>query len=277
MVLHDAIPRGMQRPHDPATGPLFVQGKGSRLWDASGKDYFDLTCSYSSTNFGHAHPDLIQVAADQLQRLSHLTGQAHPWRNELCAQLAARVDVEPPCKVWLSTTGARAIEIAWKIAFARKPGSIFSFDNAFHGRSIATSYLSQTARMPILENTNSTIAAPIMPFADCERCRFQQTPDRCSLPCLDSFESYLKEKGSTVSALLIEPVIGARGYLFAHRKYFHRLEQLARKHDILLIADEIQTGLGRFGAFLASHRQDWRPDLTSSARASEVGSSPYRL
>jgi 4-aminobutyrate aminotransferase-like enzyme len=253
----DSIPNGMGRHSDPIYGPNFVRGAGSWLWDEAGNKYLDCTTGYSALNFGHCHPVLTAAATEQLGCLTHLTGQRHPWRGQLCERIAQEFPSIEDCKVWLVTTGTRAVELAWKIAWQRRPGCILHFSSSYHGRSIATSALSATKQLPICPDLRSEALS----YPDCAVCPFKLHPDSCNAECFTSVEKQINEQSHRASAVIVEPAIGARGYLFPPHVFFEKLRRLTQACDLLLISDEIQMGMGRIGQFSASQWQGWRPDL----------------
>jgi 4-aminobutyrate aminotransferase-like enzyme len=265
-----SLPRGVQRSHDPAYQLEFVRGEGCYLWDGSGKRYLDFVSGYSSLSFGHSHPRLVAAAKDQLDKLVHLVGWNHPWRSALAERLAQLAPVQQPAQVWISTTGARAIEIAWKIAYANRPGVIVSFDYAYHGRSIATSQITHTDRIDIplpqsieqgdTRNT-SAMSLPVLPYPPCEDCPLGLTRTSCDAECFDASEAWLQTHHEAISAVIVEPALGARGYYFAADAFFQRLRTITHELGILLIDDEIQMGLGRLGSLFAASKQGWEPDL----------------
>jgi 4-aminobutyrate aminotransferase / (S)-3-amino-2-methylpropionate transaminase / 5-aminovalerate transaminase len=265
-----SLPRGLQRPHDPAYQLEFVRGEGCCLWDSSGKKYLDFVSGYSSLSFGHSHPRLVAAAKEQLDKLVHLVGWNHPWRTELADRLSEIAPVQQRAQTWISTTGGRAVEIAWKIAYAYRPGVIVSFDYAYHGRSIATSQITSTDRVDIPlpqsiesvspSNQQST-SLPILPYPPCEACPFDLDRSSCAAECFDDSEAWLRLNADKISAVIVEPALGARGYYFAADTFFHRLRKVTHDAGILLIDDEIQMGLGRLGALFAATAQGWEPDL----------------
>lgn len=176
-------------------------------------------------------------------------------------------------KVWLSTTGARAIEIAWRIAFHRKPGALVTFDLGYHGRSIATSYASDTTQQDCLLTGASRAVRFSIPFPRVGTGSRQTMQEACN-ESLDAFQRLLRTHSGPLSALLIEPAIGSRGYYFAPADYFRRLVSLARDNGLLVIADEVQMGLGRLGAMVAAHSQGWIPDLLVLGKALGGGVQP---
>ncbi|MCY2973149.1 MAG: aminotransferase class III-fold pyridoxal phosphate-dependent enzyme [Planctomycetota bacterium] len=265
-----SLPSGVQRPHDPAYQLEFVRGEGCYLWDSSGKRYLDLVSGYSSLSFGHSHPRLVAAAKDQFDKLVHVVGWNHPWRTELADRLSQLAPVQQRAQTWISTTGARAVEIAWKIAYAARPGVIVSFDYAYHGRSIATSQITSTDRIDIplpqtIESVTPTnqrsIALPVLPYPPCEACPFALDRSSCAAECFNDSEARLRLHADKISAVIVEPALGARGYYFAANAFFHRLRKVTRETGILLIDDEIQMGLGRLGSLFAATSQGWEPDL----------------
>jgi 4-aminobutyrate aminotransferase / (S)-3-amino-2-methylpropionate transaminase / 5-aminovalerate transaminase len=268
--MSQSLPRGVQRPYDPAYQLEFVRGEGCYLWDGSGKRYLDFVSGYSSLSFGHSHPRLVAAAKDQLDKLVHVVGWNHPWRTELADRLSQLAPVQQRAQTWISTTGARAVEIAWKIAYAARPGVIVSFDYAYHGRSIATSQITSTDRIDIpLPQTVESVtpsnqrsnALPVLPYPPCEACPFALDRSSCAAECFDDSETWLRMHADKISAVIVEPALGARGYYFAADAFFHRLRKITRETGILLIDDEIQMGLGRLGSFFAATAQGWEPDL----------------
>ncbi len=203
---------------------------------------------------------MVREAYEQLQTLPHVTGIATPWRDELIQAIAKRAPF-PHAKAWLSTTGSRAIEIAWKIATMRRPGAIVSFDQGFHGKSIAVSCLSATPRVPFLNEALSSLVHAEQPYPFCGECPWGRVPSTCSIECADAMECWLDQYAEKVSAIVIEPWAGARGYLRARHEFYQRLRAKTSQLGIALIADEIQTGLGRLGTMWACEGQGWIPDL----------------
>lgn len=252
-----SVPRGSLREHDPNGELVFVRGEGVYLWDTQDRRYLDFVSGYSSTLFGHCHPRLVEVAREQLGVLTQIVGLQHPWRQTLESRLAELAPMAPPAKVWLAATGARAIEIAWKLAYAYRPGCIVAFDLAYHGRSIATSLLSDTKRLPIL---HGDVLSPL-PYPRCQACPVGLQPMSCHAECFNDSKSWIEKNADKISSIVVEPAIGARGYYYAPPVFFQRLREVTRQHGVVLIDDEVQMGLGRFGTLFASQSQGWEPDL----------------
>jgi 4-aminobutyrate aminotransferase-like enzyme len=264
-------PLGTIRAYDPNHQLRWIKGDGPFLWDETGRRYLDCVSGYSANILGHCHPRIVDALTDQARCLAFATGGESVLRDELERSLSRLLSIPHPGrmeKVWLSTTGARAIEVAWRIAFASRPGKLVTFDLGYHGRSIGTSYMSDTDRVECLGV--STIRIPIP---------FPRTADGKSLEgacdeSLDVARRLFETSGSEISALLMEPAIGSRGYFFATDSYFQRLVALARASGCLIIADEVQMGLGRLGSMVASQSQGWEADLLVLGKALGGGMLP---
>lgn len=258
---------------------VFESGQGARLTTQAGETYFDLTCGYSASNFGQAFPPLVAAATHQLGRLTHVTGEQHVGKIELARALiqmaaAAYQLPEDAFRVQLNVTGARAVETAWKAAVAFRPGRILTLSPGFHGRSLATSCISHTARSgPEIQPEGYLVqASGAYPY--CAACPLGLRYPECKLACAEPLWQRIASEADSISAVLVEPAIGARGYLFPPDEFFQRLRQLTQDHGILMIADEVQTGLGRCGTWLLSAAQGWCPDLVVLGKSLGGGLAP---
>jgi 4-aminobutyrate aminotransferase-like enzyme len=270
----------MSRSHDPHEGIIWERGAGALLWDVSGRRYIDCISGYSANNLGHAHPELVRAMQEQASKGAHFPGAESLIRWELEQKLANLVSEEvgksqaresaaesgrvagvSPYSVWLSTTGSRAIEIAWKIAYAFRPGAVVRFDIAYHGRSLASSLLSDTERSGLVEASACFGNASAVRAIRFPRCSREATIEEACESSLREFRRLLDLEAQSLSALLVEPAIGARGYYFAPREFYQRLVQMARDAGLLVISDEIQMGLGRLGGWSGALGSGWLPDM----------------
>ncbi len=262
----------MQRTGDPMYGPVIARGRGSRVWDTEGRCYFDLICGYSAANFGHAFEPLVAAATEQLQTLTHLTGLAHPGRTRLAEQLIQHCG-NPDDRVIFNTSGSRAIETAIKIALTARPGAIVSIGSAYHGRSIFTSLLSDTASIPTAVATQC-VRRSTREMAYCAACPLGLQYPQCDVACVDSLLRWIDENHASISAILAEPAYGARGYIVPPDAYWQRVREATARRGILMIADEIQMGLGRSGHWLLSRAQGWQADLVVLGKSLGGGIAP---
>jgi 4-aminobutyrate aminotransferase/(S)-3-amino-2-methylpropionate transaminase len=265
-VFESYRPRGAFRSHDPHAQLVFERAQGDRIWDSQGREYIDCIGGYSSLNLGHSHPHLVATAISQMEELSYCTGGSSRLRWDVEQQLSLLLEgkANGDVKVWLSTTGSRAVEIAWKIAYAQRPGGIMRFDLGYHGRSLATAEISDTASSDALYyQATSRDRVPrqrwLVPYPRCGSQCIGNCPEcNRSIACA---EEHLSREATHISAMIVEPAIGSRGYYFASPGYYRRLEKLLRDHQVLLVSDEIQMGLGRLGSMLVSVSDGWTPDM----------------
>ena len=271
-----ALSQASHRPHDPKFGPVFSHGRGAVLWDVAGLDYLDFTCGYSATNFGHSFQPLVEAAVQQLSKLTHLTQEPHILRAPLAEKLISLCGfTHPNAKVHFNANGSRAIETAWKAAFAFRPGQLLSLAPSYHGRSLATSPLSESATaIPDFVGSPFHLRRPASEFAYCSNCSLGLSFPTCATRCLDPLIKHVKANAASISAVIVEPALGARGYVFPPAEYWHRLREATREAGVLLLADEIQIGLGRAGAFLLSTKQGWQPDLVVLGKSLGGGIAP---
>lgn len=259
--LTQSVGRCFGRPHDPQAGPVWASAEHAYLFDVEGKKYLDFRCGYSAINFGHTPDRLIEAAERQMRSLSQLTQLPSTAMIEFAEELLAFLGWQSGLgKVLFNVSGARAVETALKIALRKQRGAIVCFEYGYHGRSLATQPFSDAATFsadypwPGIWNgdiyrfpypTDSTWAQDSVPWAD----------------VLQRIEDQLSLSEVPLSAILIEPMLGARGYIAPPNVFFQELQAMAHRFGGLIIADEIQVGLGRGGGRLMSHTQGWQPDL----------------
>ncbi|MGA2090527.1 MAG: aspartate aminotransferase family protein [Endomicrobiales bacterium] len=234
---------------------VFVRGKGQYLWDSTGKKYLDFFAGISVCNAGHCNPSVVAAAQKQLSTLMHTSNlyYTEPPVN-VARELIAR---SFPGKVFFSNSGAEANECAIKLA--RKWGEplgkyeIITFKNSFHGRTIAT--LSATGQKKFHEHFKPLLAG----FKHAE---------------FNSISSVLKSITQKTAAILIEPIQGEGGITVADGAFLKELRKICDKKKILLMFDEVQTGMGRTGTLFAWQSFGVRPDVFTLAK-SVAGGLPF--
>lgn len=277
---HSCRPVGTFRSYDPLDGIVFAKGDGLTLWDTDGKSYMDFISGYSASNLGHSHPELVRAVVSQVNELTFCTNANTLVRQELERALADlwrkskhSCTEDSVAKVWLGSSGARAVEVAWKLAHANRPGILMRFDLAYHGRSLATAHISDTRASGALR-TQLHVGLPqpqqdamgqepstgVVPFPCCGTAN-KETCEQCDAS-LAATRHWLESHAHETSAMIVEPVIGSRGYYFACRNFHRRLAAVLREYQIQIISDEIQMGLGRLGKMLVSHEDGWDADFT---------------
>lgn len=232
--------------------PIAVtRGKGCRLWDTNGKEYLDFLAGIAVCNLGHSNPEVTRALAEQADILVHVSNLFYTQPQvEVAAELTRLSFAD---KVFFSNSGAEANEAAIKIArkYSRDkygPGRfhIITMENSFHGRTMAT--LSATAQEKIHKGFEPLVEGfTYVPFNSVEAVEAAVTQKTC--------------------AVMVEPVQGEGGLNFALPGYFAGLRELCRKRDLLLIFDEVQTGMGRTGTLFAYEQEGIEPDVMTLAKA----------
>lgn len=237
--------------HDPIS---WHEARGANVRDVDGNVFVDLTGGFGAALFGHAHPPIVAAVQAQEQRLVHALGDVHPsdTKVRLLSALAALAPF--PARVILGLSGADAVEAALKTAAlsTRKPG-VVAFHGGYHGLShgpLAACGYGEGFRTPFAEQLNPHVA-----FAD-----FPEQPEQVAA-ALESVSVAIAALGGRCGAILVEPIQGRGGVRVAAPGFLRALGQLARRQGVLLIVDEIYTGLGRSGSLLLHREQGCEADL----------------
>ncbi len=254
----------------PGEPPLVIaRAEGNWLIDSDGQRYFDGVSSLWVTVHGHCHPEINAAIAAQLKALDHSTllGLSHGPAIELAARLTAMTPAGLS-RVFYSDSGSTAVEIALKMAFqfwqqSGRPEkrSFISLEGAYHGDtlgavSVGGIELFHQVYGPLLFQVRK------LPQPHCRRCRLGLIYPSCDLACAQALEPMLTTHGQEICALIVEPKVqGADGMIVQPKGYLKRLEQICRRHDVLLICDEVATGFGRTGAMFACELEDVSPDF----------------
>ncbi|KAB8144348.1 4-aminobutyrate--2-oxoglutarate transaminase [Chloroflexia bacterium SDU3-3] len=255
------LPRGLSTAH-----PIIVaRAEGSRVWDVDGREYIDFAGGIGVLNVGHNHPQVVQAVKAQLERVVHTCFQVAMYEPylRLAERLAALAPGEEAKKVILLSTGAEAVENAVKIArSATGRSAIISFNRSFHGRTLLGMTLNGKTT-PYQQNFG--------PFA----------PDVFHTPYPMEYRGWTSERAiealeelfatqvapERVAAILIEPVMGEGGFVPAPAAFLQTLREIATRHGILLIADEVQSGFGRTSKLFAIEHSGVVPDLITVAKS----------
>ena len=254
---------------DHASGPVVV--------DVDGNRYLDFAAGIAVASTGHCHPEVVAAVKRQSERLLHLC--ATDFYNEdvvaLAEGLVRRAPGPGPWRVFFANSGAEVVEGAIKLARLRtgRP-KVVAFYGAFHGRTYGA--LSLTASKPVQRRGY----APLLPevlhshYAYCYRCPVNRHPDTCRVECLDLLTETMfstTTDPSEIAAVIVEPVQGEGGYVVPHPGFLSRLREVTRQHGILLIADEVQCGMGRTGRLFASEHFGLEPDIITLAKGIASG------
>jgi 4-aminobutyrate aminotransferase len=258
--------------------PLVIEsGKGCIVRDVDGNEYIDFNSGLACLNVGHNHPKVIEAIKKQCDRFLHYSNTDF-YYSEVITLAEKLAEITPgnfEKRVYFGNSGTEAVEAAIKLAKWHTRKQLFiGFINAFHGRTIGS--LSFTASKP----TQRRYFFPLMPgvnhvpYPYCYRCPFKQTYPDCHYWCVDFIDEFVLQKYAPpedVAAIVFEPIQGEGGYVIPPPEYFQRLKKLADKYGILLIDDEVQSGIGRTGKWFAIEHWNVEPDVICSAKALASG------
>jgi len=222
-------------------GPVFVKGKGSWLWDDKGDRYLDLFPGWGVSILGHAHPKIAGVIGEQAKELIHLPNNLYFKEQALLAREISKRSF--PAKVFFANSGAEAVEGAIKFSrlFGKgKRHEVISMKNSFHGRTFGA--LSATAQEAYKE-----LFKPILPGFKVAR--------------FNDFESFKRQVTPKTVAVILELIQGEGGINVASKEYIRKLKEFCKKKKILIIIDEVQTGMGRTAKLFCYQNYHLVPDI----------------
>ena len=263
-----AVPRGVSN-----ITPVFVaRAEGAAIEDVDGNRLLDFAGGIGCLNVGHRAPRVVAALRAQLERFLHTCFHVTPYESYI--RLAERLNALAPGsfakKTLLVNTGAEAVENAVKIArsHTQRP-AIICFEDGFHGRTLLA--LALTSKVHPYKSGFGPFPGDVyrVPYAYCYRCSYSLRYPSCAMYCAHHLEDTFKRvvDAKSVAAVIVEPVLGEGGFVTPPPEFFPILAEICRRHGILLIADEIQTGFGRTGTFYACERYGLEPDLLLSAKS----------
>ncbi len=260
------------------TYPLVAdRGKGAIVWDPDGNRFLDFAAGIAVIATGHCHPKVVQAIQDQAARLIHMSGTDFYYENmvQLAEKLASLVPGNSTHRVYFGNSGTEAIEAAIKLArYHTERGQFVAFVGAFHGRTMGSLALTGSKSVQKKGFFPLMPGAHHVPYAYCYRCAYGKSPDSCGVECVKAIETELFRTtvpAEDVAAIFVEPVQGEGGYVVPPQKFFDELRKLADKYGILLVADEVQSGMGRTGKMFASQHFALEPDLIALAKGIASG------
>lgn len=260
--------------------PLVIsKGEGSIVEDVDGNRYIDFNAGLAVLSTGHIHPEVVANVKNQLNRFIHYS--LTDFYYDLAVEYAEDLFDALPWKdnrLFYTNSGAESIEAAIKVSkgfYEGKRNYFIGFIGGFHGRTIGS--LSFTASKPIQRKYFFPMMPGVIhvPYPYSYRCPFKsETPEECSESVLSYIEDWVFKKyvpPDEVAAFVIEPIQGEGGYVVPPKSFMQKLRKLADKYDILFVADEIQSGMGRTGKLLAIEHFNIQPDLIALAKGIASG------
>ncbi|MBZ5653659.1 MAG: 4-aminobutyrate--2-oxoglutarate transaminase [Acidobacteriia bacterium] len=257
--------------------PVFLdKAEGAVVEDVDGNRLIDFAGGIGCLNTGHRAPAVVAAIRRQVDRFLHTSFNVLPYESyvAVCEKLNALVPGKGPKKTILVNTGAEAVENAIKIArFYTKRSAIICFEDAFHGRTYMA--MATTSKTHPYKAGFEPFPSDVyrIPYAYCYRCSYSLKYPSCDVHCARQLEDTFKRvvAAETVAAVIVEPILGEGGFVTPPAEYYPTLGEICRKHGILLIADEVQTGFARTGAMFACERLGLEPDLVTTAKSLSGG------
>lgn len=261
----------------PSLGSSYIErANGALLYDVEGREYIDFAGGIAVMNVGHSHPRVVAAIKEQAEKFTHTCFMVMPYQGpvKLAQRLVSLAPGDSPKKAVFVNSGAEAVENAVKAAryYTGKAG-IIAFENGFHGRTLMTMTL--TSKVKPYKFGFGPFAPEVyrMPYAYCYRCPLNLEYPGCDVACADLLEDFLISHTApeNTAALIMEPVAGEGGFIAPPDEYFRRISEICRQNDILFIADEVQTGIGRCGTMFAMEQTGVEPDITVTAKSLAAG------
>jgi 4-aminobutyrate aminotransferase len=258
--------------------PLVARkGEGAIIEDVDANRFLDFTAGIAVVATGHCHPRVVAAIQEQAARLIHMSGTDF-YYEELAALAEKLNEIAPggvPRRVSFGNSGAEAVEGAIKLArYATGRDKIIAFFGSFHGRTMGA--LSLTSRKAVQRAKFGPLIPGVIhaPYPYCYRCAYGQTPESCAVECVKHIEDTLLKTiapAEETAAIVVEPVQGEGGYVVPPQKFFDELARVAHANGILLIFDEVQSGMGRTGKMWAADHFGMVPDILTVAKGIASG------
>jgi 4-aminobutyrate aminotransferase len=253
------------------------QGSGAIIEDVDGNRFLDFNAGIAVVATGHCHPEVVRAVQEQAARLIHMSGTDF-YYEELAALAEALARIAPgglPRRVSFGNSGAEAMEGAIKLArYATRRDKIIAFYGSFHGRTMGT--LSLTSRKAVQRAGFGPLVPGVVhaPYPYCYRCPYGQQPDACAVECVKHIEDVILKTvapAEETAAIVVEPVQGEGGYVVPPKKFFDELARVCKANGILLVFDEVQSGMGRTGRMFAAEHFAAVPDILAVAKGIASG------
>ena len=260
--------------------PLVAKrGRGVRVEDADGNEFIDFAAGIAVASTGHCHPEVVAAIQKQAAELIHISGTDFycELMTDLAEKLSAIAPMSGPHKIFYGNSGAEAIECALKLArYHTGRQNVIAFFGAFHGRTMGA--LSLTASKPQQKRRFSPLVPGVThiryPYAYRGCSGGTQAEEAFSLGCARYIEEKLFKTmlpPEEVAAIFVEPIQGEGGYVVAPDNFMRELRGICDRHGILLVADEVQSGMGRTGKWWAIEHTGVEPDIVCTAKGIASG------
>jgi 4-aminobutyrate aminotransferase-like enzyme len=247
---------------------VLVEGRGATLIDSQGREYLDLFSAHAVASYGHCHPNIVNAIQKQAGQLMHYTSDHYTVPMSMLAEKLANMNNLGLSKTFFVNSGTEAVECALSLARKyTKRHEIISLWGGFHGRTFGSK--SATGWSGWKQGMGPYMAGfSHVPSYYCYRCPFGLEYPSCGVACASYVKKAIKYQTSEdVAAFIAEPIQGTAGNIVAPDEYFKVLKEILDESDILLISDEVITGLGRSGLMFGIEHYNVRPDIITLGKA----------
>ena len=258
--------------------PLVAKsGRGAMVEDVDGNVFLDFAAGIAVCSTGHCHPKVVAAIQKQAAELIHMSGTDFYYESLplLAERLAKTVPGVEDKKVFFTNSGTEAIEGAVKLArYTTKRDKMIAFYGCFHGRTMGS--LSLTASKATQRKGFGSLLGGVehIPYPYAYRCALGHGPETCGEEILETLENQIFKRlfdPTEVAGIIIEPIQGEGGYVPAPKFFLQELQRICRQHGIMLITDEVQSGMGRTGKWWAFEHAGIEPDIIASAKGIASG------
>jgi 4-aminobutyrate aminotransferase len=254
---------------------VIASGQGAVVEDVDGNRFLDCAAGIAVNSTGVSHPDVVKAISEQAAKFIHMSGTDFYYEPQvrLAEELARIVPIDGDVRTFFGNSGTEATEAAVKLArYHTKRQNVIAFLGAFHGRSLGS--LSLTASKAVQRRGFGPFMPGVYHAPYPDTYRFPGSADNCAEACL----SFIREQifvhlsaPDEVAAIVVEPIQGEGGYIVPPPAFLHGLRELTREHGILLVVDEVQSGMGRTGKMFASEHFGLKADVVNIAKGIASG------
>jgi 4-aminobutyrate aminotransferase len=258
--------------------PLVAKrGHGAMIEDVDGNAFLDFAAGIAVCSTGHCHPKVVEAIQKQAAELIHMSGTDFYYESmpQLAERLAKTIPGAEPKKTFFCNSGTEAVEGAIKLArYATKRDKMIAFYGCFHGRTMGA--LSLTASKATQRKGFGALLGGVehIPYPYAYRCDLGHTAETCGGEILEQLENQIFKRlfdPEEIAGIIIEPIQGEGGYIPAPKFFLQELQRICRQHGIMLIIDEVQSGMGRTGRWWAHEHAGIEPDIVCSAKGIASG------
>ncbi len=256
---------------------VMAKGEGAVVEDVDGNVFLDCAAGIAVNSTGYGHPDVVNAVVDQARKYLHMSGTDFYYEPQvqLAEEMGRLVPIDGEVRSFFGNSGTEANEAALKLArYHTKRVNVIAFLGSFHGRTLgslaATSskYVQRKGFGPMMPGMFHA------PYANCYRCPVGLRPESCQAECLGFVEDQILVhlvSPDEVAGVLVEPIQGEGGYVVPAPQFHQRLRELTARHGMMLIVDEVQSGMGRTGRMFASEHFNLKADIVTVAKGIASG------